>query len=193
MTRLVLLRHAPTGWNADRRLQGRADQPLSDAGRAVFAGRHLPAIYMQRLWHVSPMRRARETAALLRLDPAIEPALTEMDWGEYEGRSLVELQTEYGETLAANEARGLDFQPPGGESPRQVQQRLQPWLQRIAAGETDAGAVTHKGVIRAILALAYDWAMIGRPPVKLNWTCLHEFRIAHDGRPEPLAMNIPLE
>ena len=193
MIRLALLRHAPTGWNADRRLQGRADLPLSEAGRIAFAGRKLPASYAQRQWHVSPLRRAGETAALLGLDPQVTPALIEMDWGGYEGRTLTELQAEYGEAFAANEDRGLDFQPPAGESPRQVQERLRPWLQGLAASAVDAGAITHKGVIRAILALAFDWPMVGKPPVKLDWSCLHEFRIAGDGRPAPLAMNIPLE
>ena len=193
MIRLILLRHAPTDWNADRRLQGRADTPLSNAGRAVFATFRLPERYRRRIWHVSPLRRARETAALLDLEAAVEPALIEMDWGAYESKTLAELSAEYGDAFAANEARGLDFQPPGGESPRQVQDRLQPWLQRIAAGREDVGAITHKGVIRAILAQAYDWPMVGKPPLKLDWHCLHEFLIAPDGRPEPLAVNIPLE
>ena len=193
MIRLVLLRHAPTGWNADRRLQGRADTPLSEAGRAIFAKSRLPERYKHRRWHVSPLLRTRETAALFGLEAAMEPALIEMDWGAYESRTLAELQAEYGDAFTANEARGLDFQPPGGESPRQVQDRLRPWLQLLAAGKEDVGAITHKGVIRAILAQAYDWPMIGKPPVKLNWNCLHEFRIAADGRPEPLTMNIPLE
>lgn len=193
MIRLVLLRHAPTGWNADRRIQGRADTPLSEAGRAVFARSRLPERYRKRIWHVSPLRRATETAVLFGLKAAVEPALIEMDWGAYESRTLAELQAEYGDAFATNEARGLDFLPPGGESPRQVQDRLRPWLQRLAAGEKDIGAISHKGVIRAILAQAYDWPMIGRPPVKLDWSCLHEFVIAPDGRPEPLAMNIPLE
>lgn len=193
MIRLVLLRHAPTGWNADRRLQGRADPPLSEAGRAVFANARLPALFRQRSWFASPLRRARETASMLGLDAAIEPALIEMDWGAYEGRTLAELQAEHGTAFAENEARGLDFQPPGGESPRQVQERLLPWLRRLASENADAGAITHKGVIRAILAQAHGWPMIGKPPVKLDWRRLHEFRIADDGRAEPLAMNIPLE
>ena len=193
MIRLALLRPAPTGWNADRRIQGRTDIPLSQAGRATFAGLRLPLPYRQRVWQVSPLRRTQETAALLGIEAAVEPALTEMDWGAYEGRTLAELKAQHGETFAANEQRGLDFQPPGGESPRQVQDRLRPWLRRLGAGKVNVGAITHKGVIRAILAQAYDWPMIGKPPVKLDWSCLHEFGITADGRPEPLTMNILLE
>jgi broad specificity phosphatase PhoE len=193
MTRLVLLRHAATGWNTDHRLQGRADLPLSDAGRASLFGRRVPEAYARRKWYVSPLQRARETADLLHLPAAVEPALIEMDWGQYEGRTVAELRTQYGEAFTTEEARGLDFQPPQGESPRQVQQRLLPWLRSLAEAGVDCGAVTHKGVIRAVLAAAYGWPMIGKPPVRLDWTCLHEFRIAANGRPHPLAMNIPLE
>jgi probable phosphoglycerate mutase len=105
---------------------------------------------------------------------------------------LAELRAADGAAFAENEARGLDLQPPGGESPRQVQDRLRPWLRRLAAAGADAGAVTHKGVIRALLAQACDWPMLGKPPVKLDWQCLHDFRITDDGRPELLAANIPL-
>lgn len=191
MTRsLVLLRHGATDWNAAGRLQGRADIGLSDAGRAAFAGCSIPAAYRDRTWYASPLRRTQETAALLGLTPRIEPALIEMDWGGYEGCTLAELRAQHGAAFTANEDRGLDLQPPGGESPRQVQQRLLPWLRSLP---DDAGAVTHKGVIRAILALAFDWPMLGRAPVKLDWHCLQEFSITDDGHPTLVAANIPLE
>ncbi|WP_300299145.1 histidine phosphatase family protein [Ferrovibrio sp.] len=193
MTRLALLRHGTTEWNVAGRLQGRADIPLSDIGLAQFAGCRLPYAYQAYRWYCSPLLRARQTAAALDLQPTIEPALIEMDWGNYEGRTLPDLRAEFGAPFIANEDRGLDLQPPGGESPRQVQARLLPWLQRLAGAGMNAGAVTHKGVIRAILALAFDWPMIGKPPVKLDWRCLQEFRITEHGRPELLAANIPLE
>lgn len=190
MSRLVLLRHGPTAWNAAGRLQGRADIPLSDAGKVALAALRIPAAYRDRPWFSSPLQRARQTAEALMLRAVAEPALTEMDWGIYEGHTLSRLQALHGAAFTENEARGLDFQPPGGESPRQVQQRLLPWLRRLTA---DAGAVTHKGVIRAILALAFEWPMLGKPPVKLDWRCLHEFRITDNGQPVLLTANIPLE
>lgn len=193
MIRLALLRHGATDWNAEGRLQGRADIPLSQAGRTALIGRRLPALYRQRRWHVSPLRRAGETAALLGIEATVDETLIEMHWGAYEGHTLAELRVIHGESFAVNEARGLDLLPPGGESPRQVQARLLPWLQRLAAAGADAGAITHKGVIRAVLALAFDWPMLGKPPVKLDWSCLHDFRIDANGRPEPAALNIALE
>jgi probable phosphoglycerate mutase len=188
--RLILLRHGATEWNAIGRLQGRADIGLSEAGRAAFEGRRIPAAYRDRQWYVSPLQRTRETAALLGLEAQTEPVLIEMDWGGYEGHTLAELRARDGKAFSDNEDRGIDLQPPGGESPRQVQHRLQPWLRSLPA---DAGAITHKGVIRAILALAFDWPMLGKAPVKLDWRCLQEFSITENGRPTLVAANIPLE
>lgn len=193
MTLLALLRHGRTEWNAAGRLQGRQDIALSAEGQAALAGRRLPAMLADARWHVSPLRRARETAALLGCDDAVEPALIEMDFGEFEGRRLAELRAELGADLARNEARGLDFTPPGGESPRMVQARLQPWLAAIAAEGGKHVAVSHKAVIRSVLSLAYDWPMLDKPPVKLDWTCLHLFTLDAGGRPRPRQMNLPLD
>lgn len=190
MIRLAVLRHGATEWNAAKRLQGRADIPLSEAGKAALATRRIPMPYKDRAWFVSPLLRARQTAEALDLRATVATPLIEMDWGAYEGATLAELSARHGAAFDANEARGLDLLPPNGESPRQVQQRLLPWL---AGLRTDAGAVTHKGVIRALLSLALDWPMLGKLPVRLDWHCLQEFRITDAGRLELAAVNIPLE
>lgn len=168
MTTLVLLRHGPTDWNADGRIQGRADVPLSDAGRATVAGWRLPADWAGRRWLTSPLARARETAAILGADATVDERLTEMDWGDWEGRRLGDLRSELGAAMAAMEASGLDLRPPGGESPRDVAARLAPLLAAIAADGRDTVAVCHKGVIRAALALATGWDMTGKAPVRLR-------------------------
>lgn len=194
MSRLALLRHGPTGWNRAGRLQGRTDVPLSAEGRRQAAEKRLPDCLATAVWHTSPLARATETARLLGLgESRVEPRLIEMDFGRFEGRRLAELRAELGPEMAANEARGLDFQPPEGESPRQVQARLRPWLGECAAAGGDHVAVCHKAVIRAVLALAFDWDMTGKPPVRLDWSALHLFRLDADGRPRALRLNLPLE
>jgi probable phosphoglycerate mutase len=90
-----------------------------------------------------------------------------MSWGCFEGRRLAELRGEAPDAMAANEARGLDFRPPGGESPREVCARLQAFLVELAADPRPVVAVCHKGVIRATLVLATGWDMRGRPPMRL--------------------------
>ena len=192
MTPLVLIRHGATEWNSDGRIQGRADPPLSAAGRFTVESWRLPdemtgALASEWTWLTSPLKRARETAALLRPGPQTppvrsDPALVEMHWGAWEGRRLDELRAEGGQDMAAEEARGLDFRPPGGESPRDVQARLLPLLHALAGAERPTAAVTHKGVIRALYALASGWDMTGRQPETLRDACVHGFLLDPHGK-----------
>jgi probable phosphoglycerate mutase len=194
MTLLALMRHAPTEWNTLRRLQGRVDLPLSAAGRVYASRWRLPAEVAGFAWVTSPLLRARETAELLELhDTTAVRALIETDWGEWEGRTLAELRALDEAAVAAAEAKGVDFRPPGGESAREVQKRLKPWLARVAAAGVATGAITHKGVIRAVLALATGWEMTSKPPERLNWDALHLFRLDKSGTPAVERLNIPLE
>jgi probable phosphoglycerate mutase len=192
--RLVLLRHGMTAWNLEKRIQGRIDQPLSDAGRRQLQALRLPADYLGDRWYCSPLRRALESAELLALpEVRVEPALIEMDWGDWEGEVLKPLRKRIGEAIRENERRGLDFQPPGGESPRLVQARLRPWLRQIAASGVDTGAVVHKGIIRCIYALACDWDMRGESPVDFAWDALHRFELDSDGTLLDSYQAVPLD
>jgi probable phosphoglycerate mutase len=139
----------------------------------------------------SPLSRCVQTAALVGApDAAHEPRIIEMDWGEWEGRTLAELREELGDAMAQNEARGLDFRPPGGGSPRAVIERIKPWLREIAAAGVPTLAVTHRGVIRAILAEASGWDMRGKPPAKLDWRAVHFFMLDAQGRPSVERLNV---
>ena len=190
MTLLALIRHMPTAWNTDGRLQGRSDTPLDTA--AIPAWR-LPSELAGFRFLASPLARALATAERLGVDAQADPRLIEMSWGEWEGRTLAGLRACFGDEMAANEAKGLDFRPPGGESPRDVQQRLKPLLAEIAASHRDTAAITHKGVIRAVLTLATGWDMLGKPPHRLSWSAAHLFRLDAGGRPSIDRLNIPMD
>lgn len=178
MTPLLLIRHGPTAWNTEKRLQGRTDIPLSELGLSQVSGWQVPEEFVGFDWRVSPLQRARQTAEALGLAATVDPRLIEMDFGMYEGRTIGELRRRLGAEMSANEDRGLDFTPPDGESPRMVQDRLCPMLAEI---RRPTGCVTHKGVIRALMARASGWDMIGKPPVKLDWSSAHLFQLDSDG------------
>ena len=113
-----------------------------------------------------------------------------MSFGDWEGSTLADLRSIHGPALTALEDRGLDFRSPNGESPREVQDRLKPWLQELAA-HGDGLAITHKGVIRALYALASGWDMQQKPAHRLLDGRLHAFAVDRTGlRIERL--NIPL-
>ncbi len=192
MTLLAVLRHGPTAWNAAKLNQGRSDVPLSPEGRAAVKTWTAIGPWQALPVFASPLRRARETALAMFGRTTIEPRLIEMFWGEWEGRSLEELRRELGPAMTANEDRGLDFRPAGGESPREVAGRLGPWLKEIAKKGEDCVAVTHRGVLRVLLSIAFDWPMLGRSPVKIAPATAHEFRLTADGRPLPVRFNVPL-
>lgn len=193
MTLVALLRHGETRWSREGRIQGRTDIPLSDEGRARLATCALPGEWLGARVASSPLRRCLETASSLGIEAVdAEDRLAEMSWGEWEGRRLEELRAELGEAMQVNESRGLDFTPPGGESPRRVFERVRPFLAEVAAAGISRLAITHRGVIRSIFANACDWDMLGRPPLKLDWGAIHVFRVAPGGMPAIHRMNVPL-
>lgn len=194
MTDLVLIRHAPTAWNQEKRLQGHTDIPLTPESEASVRLWTLPEAFGEFQWLCSPLQRARQTAMLLRGgDVPLDDRLTEMSFGDWEGEILAELRERLGEEMQDNEDRGLDFLPPGGESPRMVQRRIAPLMAEIATNDTPTIAVTHFGVIRAVFARAAGWPMLGKPPVKLLQGRAHHFILDQDGFPRIAQMNIPLE
>lgn len=175
MIRLAFIRHGATGWNAEGRIQGRADMALSPEGRAELRTLAPPDQLTGATWFASPLIRAAETARLLNGGAQTEPLLIETDWGAWEGLTRT-ITTPLSHRISARGQAGLDFHPPGGESPREVQQRLQQFFRKLTAGGPDfAVCVTHKGVIRAALALALGWDMLDKPPIKLKWRAAHLF------------------
>lgn len=193
MTELVIIRHGPTAWNRAGRIQGRSDQLLDPGGRRLVRSMRLPAAWHGYRWVTSPLRRAHDTAALLgHPDAEAQTPLMETDWGEWEGESLADLRDRLGRDMARMENRGLDFRPPGGESPRDLQIRLAPWLAEVAGDGRPTVAVCHKGVMRALYALAAGWDMVGDPPHKLDANLAQVFTLDDRGHPRLARLNVAL-
>lgn len=191
MKRILFIRHGKTQWNLEKKLQGRRDIPLCEEGIELLQKCAIPKEFNGYAWSISPLGRAQETAQLLGGGPApLEPALIEMDWGKWEGQTIKELRQVYGPEMSVIEARGRHMTPPEGESPAMVIARLKPWLANLA-GHTIA--VTHKGVIRAIQSLAYNWDMTDKLPVEFNWSAGHLFTLDEAGTLRPEHININLE
>jgi len=191
MTLLALIRHGPTTWNVEKRAQGRTDIPLSPEGRRAVETWQAPDALTDLAIFASPLSRTQETARILFGRATPEPRLIEMAWGEWEGRTISELRTTLGAAMTENEAQGFDFRPDGGESPRNVLDRVQPWIDEVAEAGDDVVAVTHLGVIRVVMATAHNWDMLGKPPVKIRPATAQLFDIA-PGTIRVRQMNIPL-
>lgn len=191
---LVMIRHAPTIWNAEKKLQGRTDISLGDVGKSVAATWKIDPAWSSYRILSSPLARARETAAILfpRAEIDIESRLIEMDFGAWEGKSLQELRGAPGSDAAERETLGLDFRAPDGEAPRDVQRRLMPLFLELASARRNAVAVTHKAVLRATYALATGWQMRDKPPQKLKNACAQIFTLDESGMPRIERLNVPL-
>lgn len=176
--RLFLMRHGPTEWNSANRIQGRTDVPLSDYGRQVVLARQLPQIAHNVEWHSSPLKRARETARLMRLNSIADTALTEISYGGWEGQFVYDPAL-----LKLRRSRGWDCRPPGGETRREAFSRIQNWLSaRVSTGQaSDLGAVVHGGIIKTIYAHISGWDLCGEAPVHFGWENLHCFSLDKNG------------
>ncbi len=193
MTSLGMIRHGPTEWTNEKRLQGHTDIPLSAEGREMVSGWRIPLGIGDYHWVSSPLRRTKETAQLLGAkNLKIEHRIKEMNYGDWEGSRLNDLRSDLGEAMAENEAKGLDFRPEGGESPREVQVRLVPWLLDVAGRGQPTVAVAHNGILRALFSLATGWNMVGPPPEKFQWGAIHYFQIDDIGRVSVDRINVSL-
>ena len=107
-----LLRHGATVYNDERRYQGRLDAPLSPQGLAALRR----ADFDPGVVYVSPMLRARQTAAVLFPEAELVeiPDLREMDFGAFEGRNYQELADD--PAYRAWVEGGCIDKTPGGES-----------------------------------------------------------------------------
>jgi broad specificity phosphatase PhoE len=155
MARLYLLRHGETEWNAENRICGRTDAPLSAAGRrqALRLAARLKPIAFEALYS-SPLARASATAHLIApavgLEPILSESLVELDYGEWEGKNWEEISRHYSETLRAWEADPAELAPPGGETGLAAQQRAVAFLDLLATRHTEGPVlvVFHKTVCR---------------------------------------------
>lgn len=190
--RIALIRHGPTDWNAQKRVQGTIDTPLSAEGEAMMAQLLPPEGFDATRPFSSPKLRARQTAALLGLEnPALDARLAEQNWGSWEGLTRAEMLARDGEDGFLRAGLGLAFRPPGGESTGELHARVQSFLTDAAKG-TDAVAVTHMGVLRAAYVLATDWDMSAPMPAELSLTAALVLSLDGDGVPTIAKLNAPL-
>lgn len=170
-TRILLIRHGETAWNAERRLQGHIDIALNAAGRrqaqalaAALAPEQIDLVF------ASDLQRAWQTAAAIAAPRALAVAqlagLRERCYGGFEGLLYSEIEARFPVQFAAWQARDIDALMPHGareaESFRAFYRRAVGCLLALAeqhAGKTIA-VVAHGGVLecayRAALGLLLD-------------------------------------
>ncbi|GEK87372.1 histidine phosphatase family protein [Microbacterium aerolatum] len=140
---VALVRHGRTAWNLARRMQGRADIPLDAHGRAQAesAAELLSRASWDRIV-TSPLRRASETASLIRMKLAhaevtTDAHLIERDYGVAEGMAVSEARERWPES---------DY--PDAEPLNETTQRARRVLTRIERLEGNSIVVAHGTLLR---------------------------------------------
>jgi len=176
-----MVRHGETAWNAEGRVQGQTDVPLSAVGEAqaravgaALAGERFAALY------ASDLARVRQTAApaaaALGLEPRLDARLRERHYGKFETLTYAEAR----ERLPGDYARFRDKDPEydfgHGERLREFQARALACVADIAARHAGEAVLvfTHGGVLEMVyrhalgrgLSDARDFEI---PNAALNW------------------------
>lgn len=163
-TRILLVRHGQSEWNAAGRWQGQQDPPLSELGRRQA---HAAADVLGDLQAVfaSDLQRALETATIIAIARGVLPVLVDAGFrercaGEWEGLTRAEIERDWPGYLEppadahAGFASGGPKRPPSWESDESVVERALAALHRVRdhVGDGHVLAVTHGGLIYALEA-----------------------------------------
>ncbi len=184
-TRILAIRHGETLWNVDSRIQGHLNIGLNDTGRwqaerlgMALKDEPITAIY------ASDLSRAHDTALAVSRHNGVpvqaEPGLRERSFGEFEGRTFAEIETELPEQAKRWRQRDPSFTPAGGESLLMLEARVLSVAARLAAqhpGEQIA-LFAHGGVIdilyraatRLDLQAARTWSLGNTAINRLLWS-----------------------
>jgi probable phosphoglycerate mutase len=187
-TRICLVRHGETDWNAERRFQGHLDIGLNATGLAQASG--LARMLEEHCFaavYASDLLRARQTAVavanVLQAEVRPIPELRERHYGVFQSLTYDEAKVHHPADYRRFEGRDPDFAPQGGETLAAFADRVVRCLTRIAIdhpGE-EVLVVAHGGVLdiarRAAtgmsLAAPRDFTIAN---AALNWLEYHEGR-----------------
>lgn len=176
MTRICLVRHGETDWNARGKLQGREDIPLNERGekQAGIVGRYLKDTPFAAVY-TSPLSRAKETARVINTYIGNRPlhedaAFIEKDYGEASGMTVDERDRSF-----------PDGRIPGMEPFDQIRKRVMSGLGAIKEKFPDGQVlvVAHGGLINVVLA-TISRGKIGTGKTKLFNTCISHIASSGD-------------
>lgn len=175
-----IIRHATTLWNEQKIIQGQQDSPLSEAGRQMACSwaKSLARYSWQRII-CSDLGRTRETAELVNRELNVpihqEKRFREQDWGAWTGLTLAGVKAENKQLLKSMVRSGWLFQPPGGESRKQVLARSLQALEEANMkwpGESIL-IVCHEGVVKCVLYHLINRRFLPEEPPLLKSRYLH--------------------
>jgi phosphoserine phosphatase len=161
ITRIYLVRHGTTEWNREEIFRGRVDCKLNETGLAearalegYFRDVVIDSIYS------SPLSRAMETAQTVALPKGLrvipDPAFIDLDYGEWQGLPLKDVQEKYPDLYRFWLERPQEVTFPGGENLSRVRARAWEGFERVAQGNPGKTilVVSHRVVTKVLICAA---------------------------------------
>lgn len=144
---LWIARHGETEWTLARRHTGRTDIPLTAAGELqagalaeTLSGTSFDAVLS------SPLRRATETARLAGYTPELDDRLRELDYGDFEGVTTVEIRKAHPGWVV------WDGPMPGGETVEDVGRRTDALIADLRTRGERVLVIGHGHALRILTA-----------------------------------------
>ena len=196
--KLLLIRHAESVGNTQKRLEGQSSTPLTERG--IWQAQQLAQSLVPKTFsdqpadwpthiYTSPLRRAKQTVqpiveALIRADchfqTVVDSQLQEIHQGVFQGLTWLEAQVQFPD-LCAQLSSSLEWRPvPGAESPSAARARSHKWLQstfnRHQSGDT-LWIVSHAGIMLHLIAEIMGCDRTWK--IAIDHTCAFEFWLSH--------------
>jgi 2,3-bisphosphoglycerate-dependent phosphoglycerate mutase len=184
MVRFLVIRHGETEWNRLGRIQGQLESPLNERGleQAQALANVLEQEEIHELWS-SDLDRARDTAAHVADVSGervrIDTRLRERHFGVFQGLTFEQAEQRYPEYYEMYTSDDPDESIPGGESPREFQDRTTSFF--IERGKDrdynhkTIAVVTHGGVVSALYRLAKGISLTAQRTWELPNAAINEF------------------
>lgn len=194
-TRLFLIRHGEVDPAWQGKIYGSLDVPLSERGREdglrvarLLAETDLDAVVSSGLTRTEHMAAClRERRQLARID---DPALRELERGEWAGRLPSELEARWPGAWAAWFEDPATQRPPGGESLGDLLDRVRPRVEhwaRLHAGRSLA-VITHGWVVRVLVCHVLGAPLLVAPRLDVRTGDVAVLRWPSEGGPGRLEL-----
>lgn len=184
-TRLCIVRHGETAWNAEGRVQGQTDVPMSEVGlaqaraiAAALAGERFAAIYSSDLLRVR--QTAEPCAQMFGLPVRLDPRLRERHYGLFETLTYAEAKILHPDDYARFKAKDPEYDFRGGEGLRAFHERSLQCIASIAerhAGESVL-VFTHGGVLDSVYRRATGRDLSARRDFEIPNAALNRIEVA---------------
>jgi len=159
MTKLMLIRHGDTDWNAEEIFRGHADVALNESGikQAELLATYLEDVPLEVVYS-SPLKRALKTAEIItvshHIDVITAPELVDFDYGEWQGLSHDTVKEDYKALYDEWLNNPHLVKVPKGESLDDVRERALSLVDRILTNHEGTVALVSHRVVGKVLICA---------------------------------------